>query len=371
MTQAEPPINNPTYVPYRADLESPRADEQQLIENIIASLRKNNEKAFKKYKHGIRDAHAKSHGILRGQLTVLPDLPEHLAQGLFATPATYDIVSRLSTTAGARRSDQVRGVRGLGIKVLDVPGNRLLKDDTATTQDFVFVNEPRFPFKDALHYSKGGMRLARALSFVPDIGMRAISLGLRGAKKVLKPIGIELPWKALIFTEPNTHTLGQTFYTAAPLQYGKYVAKLCVAPLSPSVVALKTVVVKKTASAHTEAVVDFFKTNSAEYEVRAQLCTDKDRMPIEDASVLWSEDESPYVCVAKITYPIQHAYSDDRMVYGDDVLEFNSWRSIDAHRPLGSINRLKKDVYLASSVYRHEKNGLERTEPRVAADIPD
>ena len=87
--------------------------------------------------------------------------------------------------------------------------------------------------------------------------------------------------------------------------------------------------------------------------------------------MLWSEDESPYVCVAKITYPIQHAYSDDRMVYGDDVLEFNSWRSIDAHRRLGSINRLKKDVYLASSVYRHEKNGLERTEPRVAADIPD
>ena len=74
MTQAEPPINNPTYVPYRADLESPRADEQQLIENIIASLRKNNEKAFKKYKHGIRDAHAKSHGILRGQLS-LPDFP--------------------------------------------------------------------------------------------------------------------------------------------------------------------------------------------------------------------------------------------------------------------------------------------------------
>ncbi len=56
-------------------------------------------------------------------------------------------------------------------------------------------------------------------------------------------------------------------------------------------------------------------------------------MPIEDASVLWSEDESPYVRVAKITYPIQHAYSDDRMVYGDDVLEFNSWRSIDDSPP--------------------------------------
>jgi Catalase len=370
MTQAESPRNNLRFVPYRPELESPRDDEQQLIDKIIASLRKNNEKAYKKYEHGIRDAHAKSHGILRGQLTVLPDLPEHLAQGMFATPATYDIVARLSTTAGARRSDQVRGVRGLGIKVLRVPGNRLLADE-ATTQDFVFVNEPRFPFRDALHYSKGGMRLARLLSYTPDILMRTGSLLLRGIQRLLSPFGGELYWKVAIFAEPNTHTLGQTFYTAAPLQYGKYVAKLCVAPLSPSVTALKDVIVGKTANAHTEAVVDFFKNNSAEYEVRVQLCTDKDKMPIENASVLWSETDSPYERVAKITYPAQDPHTKARMEYGDDVLEFNSWRAIEAHRPLGSINRLKRDVYLASSKFRHEKNGRERVEPSEATDIPD
>lgn len=370
MTEVEPPNNTRTYVEYDATLESPRADEQQLIERMIASLRDNNERAYKKYKHGIRDAHAKSHGILRGQLTVLPDLPEHLAQGMFATPATFDIVARLSTTSGARRSDQVRGVRGLGIKVLKVPGNRLL-DDTATTQDFVFVNEPRFPFKDALAYSKGGMRLAKVLSYTPDIVLRTVSLLLRGIKRAIKPVGGELPWKVAIFAEPNTHTLGQTFYTAAPLQYGKYVAKLCVAPLSPNVVALKEVTVGKSASAHTEAVVDFLKSNSAEYEVCVQLCTDKDRMPIEDASVLWSVQESPYERVAKITYPAQDPYTDARAAYGDDVLEFNSWRAIAEHRPLGSINRLKKDVYLKSSEFRHEKNGKARLEPSVAAEIPD
>jgi hypothetical protein len=371
MTEAESPINNRNYLTYSPDLESPRADEQELIDTIIAALRKNNEKAFKKYKHGIRDAHAKSHGILVGKLTVLPDLPDHLRQGIFATPTTYDIVARLSTTAGARRSDQVRGVRGLGIKVLGVRGPRLLEDDEATTQDFVFVNEPRFPFRDALHYSKGGMRLARALSYMPDVGMMTIGLLLRGAKRVLAPFGPELPWNIAIFTEPNTHTLGQTFYTAAPLQYGKYVAKLSVAPLSPSVKALARVEVGKTASAHTTAVVDFLRTNSAEYQVCAQLCTDTKKMPIEDASVLWPENESPYEPVAKITYPAQDAYSEARMVYGDDVLEFNSWRAIADHRPLGSINRLKKDVYLASSKFRHEKNGKARAEPRTVADIPD
>jgi catalase len=74
-------------------------------------LRRNNQWACKKYRHAIRDAHAKSHGVLRGELTVSPGLPDHLRQGFFAKPATYPVVARFSTTAGAIRSDTIRGVR--------------------------------------------------------------------------------------------------------------------------------------------------------------------------------------------------------------------------------------------------------------------
>lgn len=370
MTQAGPPINDLIYVEYREDLESPPPDEQQLIDKIKASLRENNERAFDKYKHGIRDAHAKSHGILRGEMTALPNLPEHLRQGIFAAPKTYPVIARLSTTSGSLRSDQVRGVRGLGLKVLEADGDRLIEDGE-TTQDFVFVTEPRFPFKDALEYSKKGMRSAKALSRLPDIGMMGFSLILRGGQRVSRLFGRELPFELSLFAKPNTLTLGETFYTAAPIQYGKYVAKLSVSPLSESVTALEGKTVGRGHDAHTEAVVDFFKNNTAEYLVSAQLLTNTATMPIENATTDWSTDESPYQPVAKITYPIQHAYSDARKVYGDDVLEFNSWRAIAAHRPLGSINRLKKDVYLSSSVYRHDKNGKQRTEPSVVADIPD
>jgi hypothetical protein len=371
MTEADPPTNNRTYVPYSADLESPRADEQELINKIKASLHKNNEKAFKKYRHGIRDAHAKSHGVLRGTLTVRPDLAEHLRQGIFATPATYDIVARLSTTSGSRRSDQVRGVRGLGIKVLGVQGPRAVEGDEATTQDFVFVNEPRFPFKDALDYSRGGMRSARLLAHTPDTLMMVGSFLLRGAERVLMLFGGKLPFKLALFAKPKTHSLGETFYTAAPVRYGKYVAKLRVAPLSKSVTELTGIKVGNGANAYKDAVVDFFRTNGAEYVVSAQLCTDLAKMPIEDATIEWPEDESPYEPVAKITYPSQNADSPERQSFGDDVLSFNSWRAVAAHLPLGSINRLKKDVYDASSKYRHEKNNVEEKEPRLAADIPD
>ena len=89
-----------------------------------------------------------------------------------------------------------------------------------------------------------------------------------------------------LFTEPNTHILAQTFYTAAPLRYGDYVAKISVAPSSTSV---KGCVASKftptlDADAQRDMVVDFFHSNSAEYEVRAQLCTNPDEMPIEDAT---------------------------------------------------------------------------------------
>jgi hypothetical protein len=123
--------------------------------------------------------------------------------------------------------------------------------------------------------------------------------------------------------------------------------------------------------AYRDEVVEFFRHNSAEYEMRVQLCTDVKTMPIEDASVEWPESQSPYVGVAKITYPVQDAYSPERQVFGDDVLSFNSWRGLAAHRPLGSINRLKKKVYEASSNFRHEKNNMPCLEPIDIAELPE
>ncbi len=379
MTDAKSPIVNGTYVTYRDNLENPRADEQELIDKITAALRKNNELQFKKNdRHAIRDAHAKSHGILRGELNVHPDLPEHLRQGMFAEPGkTYPVIARLSTTAGAIRSDQVRGVRGLAIKVLGVPGPRVLSDDNDTTQDFVFVNHKVFPTGDAKEYLTKGVPLAWVLARTPDRGLLVVNAVLRGANRLLKRFGAELPDSIGLFAGENTYTLGETFYSAAPLRFGDYVAKISVAPSSASVTALtgKTVSADAGPDAHTKAVVDFFRNNSAEYVVSAQLLTDAATMKIEDAiedaKVEWSEDDSPYQPVAKITYPVQDAYSDERRCFGDDVLEFNSWRAIADHRPLGSINRLKKEVYLASSEFRHEKNGKARREPQTIDELPN
>lgn len=377
----------PDYLPYRPELAFEPESENVLIQKMIDDLKKNSEIQYAKSQknsklwrngkpHAIRDAHAKSCGILHGTLTVKEDLDPHLRQGMFAEPGkTYPLIARISTTSGAIRSDQARGVRGLGIKVLGVVGEskkRVSDKFPEANQDFVFVTEPVFPFRDVEHYATAGMRTARLLARTPDRGMIAVNTLLRGVRRIVERTGHHLPSTVRVFADPNRHVLGQTFYTAAPIRFGEYVAKLRIAPSSRSVIDLIPDEISRSGeNALTDAVVAFFASNSAEYEVSAQLCTDTSEMPIEDAKVEWPEAKSRYVPVATISYPQQTAYSKALQNFGDDVLTFNSWRAIEEHRPLGGINRLKLKVYEASSDFRHRTNEVDRVEPVDLSEFPD
>lgn len=371
MSNPAAPATTPPYLEYREDLEQPAPDEEGLITKIIESLHRNNEWAFKRYKHGIRDAHAKSHGILRGELKVHPDLPAHLAQGLFATAKTYPVIARVSSTHPALRPDKIRGIRAIALKVLDVEGERLWPDGVHT-QDFVLVNHPEFPNADARDYYKKGMPAAWILARSPDTALWVLTEVLAAVQRILNLFGRGLPAALALLTGPNNLILGETFHSAAPLRYGKYVAKLSLVPYSESVRRLKNRRLPRNAGpdAHRELITDFFSQSSAEYEMRAQLCTNTEAMPIEDATVHWSESESPPREVATITFPEQHSDGVYRRAFGDDVLSFNSWRGLAAHRPLGSINRLKKRVYDASSDYRHTVNNVPRKEPTSIDELP-
>lgn len=94
-------------------------------------------------------------------------------------------------------------------------------------------------------------------------------------------------------------------------------------------------------------------------------------MPVEDASVRWSEDESPYHPIGKITIPPQDPYSPARRVYVDEVLSFSSWHCILEHQPLGSIQRVRIKAYETSSRFRHDMNQQPRVEPRSINEMPD
>lgn len=120
-----------------------------------------------------------------------------------------------------------------------------------------------------------------------------------------------------------------------------------------------------------EAVVDFFGESRGEWEVRVQLCTDLETMPVEDASATWPEDQSSYVAVARINVQPQSAWSEIRVTNLDDGLSFIPWHGLAAHQPLGSIMRARKPVYESSTQFRQEFNQHAIEEPRNTSALPD
>jgi len=98
---------------------------------------------------------------------------------------------------------------------------------------------------------------------------------------------------------------------------------------------------------------------------------DLERMPVEDASVRWPENESSYLSVARLALPKQEAYSPARQPYFDDVLAFRPAHALEAHRPLGSIMRARLKTYAALSAFRHGRNGTPEREPRSIDEVPN
>lgn len=360
------------YIRYHDRLEQKQENEDTVIDAIVASMMRVNERVFDKHRHAKRDAHAKSHGVLVGHVDVYDNLPIHLAQGVFAKPARYPVVIRLSTAFGDIHSDKVPVARGMAIKMLGVQGHQFLPNrQQATTQDLLLVNHPVIAFGHAAAYL-GTQKLLEKHMDDPDTTKRIVAALARGGSKALHALGIESPTIDTVGM-PNNHILGETFFSMAAVRYGDYVAKLCAAPLSDNLKALTGQLIDNDGgdSALRDLVVNFFRSQGAEYELRAQLCTQLNKMPIEDASVDWPQELSPYQPVAKLTIAAQEAYSPARRVFADDVLSFNPWHCIDEHRPLGSIMRARIKAYEASSAFRHHMNAQPRLEIDTIEQMPD
>lgn len=361
-----------SYVRYADGVEEIQPNEQQLIDETVASMGRLNRYMFEKHQHAIRDAHAKSHGVLRGMLHIYPNLPAHLAQGLFGEARTYPVIIRLSSAPGAIGSDKQSTFKGFAVKVIGVEGRKFLADKAdELTQDFLLVSDPVIPTGDIKSYHDMQLKLEK-LAHTPEAFQEALSAVSRVANKALQAVGVDPQINPLGPGHPHYHILGETFHTMGALRYGDYVAKISAAPLSANVQALTGQEVDvDDDSKWREVVEDFFRTQGAEYELRAQLSTDLNTMPVEDASVKWPEEQSAHQPIGKLVIPAQEAYSPARRVFADDVLSYNPFHCLPTHQPLGSINRARLQAYEASSAYRHHMNAQPRLEPRDISQLPD
>ncbi len=360
------------FIPYTDAVESIQPDEQKTFDDIAATMRDISHKIGDRQRHTTRSVHAKSHALVKAEVTIKADLPEPLRQGLAAQAGTYGAILRFSTNPGDILSDHISSPRGLAMKIVGMEGEMLPNHAGQVTQDFVMVNGKVFDTKDAAGFLKN-IQLLDKNANAPQVIKQAVSTASKIGENVLEAVGLESSFLKG-FGHPATNPLGETYYSQAPLRWGSYFGKVALVPVSQNLVELY----KKSLPHDTEwnALRDefsrFFKEEAeAVWELRVQLCTDLEKMPVEDAHTEWDEEESPYVAVAIVTAKAQEIYSDARRVFVDEKMAFNPWHALAAHRPLGNIMRARFQAYAMSTKFRHEREGREMIEPKSITELPD
>lgn len=357
---------------YDPAFERAEDDEAETARELVDTMLQISRKVQADEGHAFRSVHAKGHGILRAQLQVLDGLPAAYAQGVFAQPRTYPVVMRFSTPPGDLLDDRVSTPRAVALKLVGVQGPRVPGAQGQATQDFLMANGPAFSAPTGKKFL-ANLKLLAATTDRADGAKRVLSAALRGVESLVEKVGGESATLKAMGGHPLTHILGESFFTQVPLLYGPYMAKLSLVPVSPELVALtdRKLDMDDRPDALREAVVAHFRTHGGRWDLRVQLCVDLEAMPIEDASVPWPEDRSPYVTVAHLSAGPQDAWSDARVAAVNDGMSFSPWHALQAHRPLGSVMRLRQAAYEAAARFRGSSNATPVREPEQLDDFPD
>jgi hypothetical protein len=222
----------------------------------------------------------------------------------------------------------------MSISLAGVAGTNLTPGETR--QDFVLNSHPVMVAantKDFLELLKameaGG--LPRALYFLTH--PRSALIGLQARQ------------------QPTSH-LDIPYWSTTPYLFGsgravKYIARPCSPTKSGKPANLTDTYLRDALRTHLER-------SDACFDFMIQLQTDSRTMPIEDATVEWKEQESPYRPVARIRIPRQDIEDAGRRRLCEDR-GFNPWYSLVEHRPLGSLNRARREIYRALAEFRGQR----------------
>jgi catalase len=341
-------------IPYANDVEAPPSDEGDDIRQVIEALEKILKLSRERSGRFQGDVHVKVHGCATAEFRVLPNLPAGLAQGVFAHERTFSAAVRFSNSASQPQPDYVPDGRGMAIKLLGVPGERLSSEaNGAPTQDFVMVNHPVFIARNV----KDFLRIEQILADGKNEKLTTVKEGLTGGdwnplhwhwREALTVIQIagRLP----------AHPASNTYFSMAPIRYGKYVAKYRAKPageLSGSFLDLVTKLGREP-DALRLMLEETLRSQQVLFEFQVQLRTSEKTMPVEDATVQWPESDSPYRTVALLLIPRQEMNTEEQKAVCKQ-LSFNVWHALADHRPLGGINRLRREVYPASAAWRRNE----------------
>jgi catalase len=304
------------------------------------------------HRPAMRDAHAKAHGCVKGTFTIDDNLPDDLRAGVFSLSASYPVWIRYSNGAGTPHDDANGDGRGMAVKLMGVPGGKVLLDvpeAEQNTQDFVMINYPVFFIRNVADYHVFMQQSLRHKSdeFLADH-----------------------PHEKSIIDAITSMTVDQVFeqqyYSMSAYRFGEGYAKYTARPV---VCDTNAPISESTAPAPAgdpnylrEAMITWLGEKDACFRFAVQLQTDPSTQPIEDPTIVWDEAAAPFVDVATIRIPQQTFDSEAQGTFCEN-LSFTPWHAVLDQRPVGGINRLRKDLYVAISKLRHSLNKAASAEP--------
>ena len=333
-------LNN---VQLSAGQEYPPAEEGIYVDKMIADMEGQLKQMYPAGSDMKRQAHPKMHGCVLAEFTVPEGLDEQLRVGIFKEPKTYKAYIRFSNASTVMQHDIKKDLRGMAIKLFDVPGKKLTDQaKDALNQDFIMVSHDVFISKNVQEFYGVIQALTKSKKALGIFMLTHIPILMRFIKSA----------------RVCDHVLDTEFWSTTPYLFGEGMAvKYHARPSNGVPLAGKAV----------KSDPDFLKTNMVKtlsegdtyFDFFVQMQTDPFFMPVEDPTVRW---DSPFAKVATIKILKQQFDSRSQDTSGDDF-SFSPWHSLPEHRPLGGLNRARRKIYETMSNYWHGNNREYTAEP--------
>ena len=321
------------------------------LDSIIASFTTQGRKLWKPGGFE-RGGNTKTQGIVRGEFIVHEGLPAELRHGIYAQPRSYPAWVRFSGPGPYITPDiDDVGFMSISIKLMDVPGPKLM-DDEKFTQDMFGVSTPTFvtPNTDAnAQLQIESVKNAQIYYFVNLRRSHLLDLIMQSLWIKTQSSPFEAPYFSCV-----PYLLGE----GQAMQYSVW-------PKTTKRTPIPRLPLRPPDDYLRNAMVAALAAGDVELDVRLQRQTDPHLMPLENNAVLWPERLSPRVSAATLRMPKQTFDSPAQMEFAKR-LSYNPWHCIPEHRPLGNQSRARRRMYAELSALRHTMNRVPLYEPNGA-----
>lgn len=302
-----------------------------------------------------RAGNTKTYGLVKAVFTVSSELPKRLQVGMFKAGRSYPAYVRFGGP-GPRVVPDIKdnGILSMGVKLMGIQGKKLL-DDEKYTVDLSGISSPSFTTPDIYENIKLQKLIARdtpAWYFLNPLDSHYLDMVMQG-----------------LYARIHANPLELTYYSCVPYLYGHEQGRgrAIKYALIPRITE-KSQVGPITENYLRQAMIDTLAHGPVVFDFAIQFQKDPVTMPIENASVVWPEKDSPFIRIATLELPAQvfdYPAQDDFA----RNLTFNPWHTLAVHRPLGNQNRARKSIYHATSRMRQDINGERHQEPTGEEDF--